>query len=79
MANSALMQCAILAYNTTRWMALMSGNHQLKKWEPESIRCYMIRVAGKLLTGSRQLTVASNKEHLYQTEWDAWLELGDCL
>ena len=45
----------------------------------ESIRCYMIRVAGKLLTGSRQLTVASNKEHLYQTEWDAWLELGDCL
>ena len=79
MANSALMQCAILAYNTTRWMALISGNRQLLKWEPESIRCYMIRVAGKLLTGSRQLTVASNKEHLYQTEWDAWLELGDCL
>ena len=79
MANSGLMQCAILAYNTTRWMALMSGNRQLMKWEPESIRCYMIRVAGKLLTGSRQLIVASNKEHLYQTEWDAWLALGDCL
>lgn len=79
MANSALMQCAILAYNTTRWMALVSGNSQLMKWEPESIRCYMIRVAGKLLTGSRQLTVASNKDHLYQTEWDAWLAVGDCL
>ncbi len=57
----------------------MSGNRQLMKWEPESIRCYMIRVAGKLLTGSRQLTVASNKEHLYQTEWDASLAVGDCL
>jgi hypothetical protein len=79
MANSALMQCAILAYNTTRWMALMSGNRQLMKWEPESIRCYMIRVAGKLLTGNRQLTVANNKEHLYQREWDAWLAVGDCL
>ena len=79
MANSALMQCAILAYNTTRWMAMLSGNRQLMKWEPESVRCYMIRVAGKLLTGSRQLTVASNKEHLYQTEWDAWLAMGDCL
>ncbi len=79
MANSALMQCAILAYNTTRWMAMLSGNRQLIKWEPESIRCYMIRVAGQLLTGGRQLTIGSNKDVLYKTEWDAWLAVGDCL
>ncbi|WP_157674251.1 hypothetical protein [Endozoicomonas ascidiicola] len=76
MANSALMQCAILAYNTTRWMGMLSGNRQLIKWEPESIRCYLIRVAGHLLTGGRRLTIGSNKDVLYKTEWDAWLAVG---
>ena len=42
LANAALspppFQCAVLAYNTLRWMALLSGNAELKRWEPQSIR-----------------------------------------
>ena len=73
------MQCSILAYNAVRWMALLSGNKQLMKWEPESIRCYIVRVAGQLLTGSKQLRIASDKNHLYEQEWQAWLAVGHCI
>jgi hypothetical protein len=38
LANAALFQCAVLAYNTARWMALLSGNDTLKRWEPQTIR-----------------------------------------
>ncbi|OED43280.1 transposase [Endozoicomonas sp. (ex Bugula neritina AB1)] len=79
MANSALMQCSILAYNAVRWMALLSSNKQLMKWEPESIRCYIVRVAGQLLTGSKQLRIATDKNHLYEQEWQAWLAVGRCI
>lgn len=48
LANAALFQSAILAYNTLRWMALTSNNIPLQKWEPESIRVHLICVAGKL-------------------------------
>lgn len=44
-------------YNTLRWMALLSGNAELKRWEPQSIRLFLIRVAGKLLTGAIQLRI----------------------
>ncbi|MGB1271248.1 MAG: IS1380 family transposase, partial [Endozoicomonas sp.] len=78
MANSALMQCSILAYNAVRWMGLISGNQQLIKWEPESVRCYIIRIGGHLLTGGKQLKIATDTRYLYQQEWDAWLAIGDC-
>ena len=32
-ASSLIFQCAVLAYNTIRWMALLSGNKQLKRWQ----------------------------------------------
>jgi hypothetical protein len=44
--------CAVLAYNTVRWMAQLSGNKTLCEWEPETLRTYLIKVAGKLLTGN---------------------------
>ncbi|NBS27186.1 MAG: IS1380 family transposase, partial [Gammaproteobacteria bacterium] len=78
MANSALMQCSILAYNAVRWMGLISGSQQLIKWEPESVRSYIIRIGGHLLTGGKQLKIATDTGHLYQQEWDAWLAIGDC-
>lgn len=78
MANSALMQCSILAYNAVRWMTMLSGNQQLIKWEPESIRCYIIRIAGQLLTGSKQLRIATEPDQLYEDEWQAWLTVGHC-
>ena len=35
LANAALFQCAVLARNTIRWMALLSGNDTLKRWDPK--------------------------------------------
>jgi len=49
LANDALFQSTILAYNTVRWMALVSGDRQLIRWEPASLRTFMLRVAGKLV------------------------------
>ena len=76
LANVALFHSAVLAYNTLRWMAIMSGNQMLRQWEPETIRTYLIRVAGKLLTGNGQLTVKTPDNHLYPRVWDDWLAVG---
>lgn len=76
LANAALFQCAVLAYNTARWMALMSGNATLKRWEPQTIRTFLIRVAGKLLTGANQLRIKLPREHLHPEVWDDWLALS---
>ena len=76
LANAALFQSAILAYNTLRWMALMSNNAQLKKWEPESIRVHLICVAGKLLTGGNQFRMVIPKKHLHARPWDDGLQLA---
>jgi hypothetical protein len=76
LANAALFHSAVLAYNTLRWMAIMSGSQTLRQWEPETIRTYLIRVAGKLLTGNRQLTVKTPDNHLYPQVWEDWVAVG---
>jgi hypothetical protein len=76
LANAALFHCAVLAYNTLRWMAIMSGSQTLRQWEPETVRTYLVRVAGKLLTGNRQLTVKTSDHHLYPQVWDDWVAVG---
>ena len=74
--SSALFQCAVLAYNTVRWMALCSGDKDLKRWEPSTIRAFLIRVAGRIRTGSRQLGLNTPRNHLYPNQWDAWVMVG---
>jgi len=76
LANAALFHCAVLAYNTLRWMAIMSGSQTLRQWEPETIRTYLVRVAGKLLTGNGQLTVKTPDNHLYPKVWYDWVAVG---
>jgi hypothetical protein len=76
LANAALFQCAVLAYNTARWMALLSGNATLKRWEPQTIRTFLIRVAGKLLTGANQLRIKLPRQHLHPRVWEDWLALS---
>ncbi len=72
-ANAALFQTAILAYNTLRWMALLSGNRTLQQWEPESIRTFLVQIAGKLRTGGNQLRLQLPRLHLYPQQWEDWL------
>ena len=76
LANAALFHCAVLAYNTLRWMTILSNNPSLRRWEPETIRTYLVRVAGKLLTGNNQLTIKTPANHLYSKEWDDWVAVG---
>ena len=76
LANAALFHCAVLAYNTVRWMAQLSGNKTLCQWEPETLRTYLIRVAGKLLTGNNQLRVKTPADPLYPGEWEDWVGVG---
>ncbi len=52
-------------YNPFRWMALCSGDKQLCCWEPSIIRTFLIRVAGKLRTGSNQLGLNTPVDSLY--------------
>ncbi len=75
-ANSILFQCALLAYNTQRWMALCSGDKLLRRWEPATLRAFIIRVGGILRTGSRQLTIRVPETMLYQAQWDSWVEVA---
>jgi hypothetical protein len=71
LANSVLFQCGVLAYNLLKWMALSVGG-TLQKWEVKSIRLWLIRIAGKLTSGSRRLTLKLPQNFLYQAEWAAW-------
>ncbi len=75
-ANAVIFQCAVLAYNLVRWMAALSMNKKLTSWEPKTIRCFLIRVAGRLVHGSRQLLLNTPDKLLYQKEWDDWLKFA---
>jgi len=76
-ANSTLFQAAVLSYNLFRWMALASGDENLIRMEPETVRCFMIRVAGKMLTGSRQLRILTPEHRLHPGCWQSWLRAAD--
>jgi hypothetical protein len=76
-ANSVLFQSAILAYNTVRWMALLSGDKTLHRMEPGTIRTFIIRMAAKLTTGSRQQKLVLPERMLYGLQWDAWVAVGE--
>src|SRR6056300_592494 len=75
-ANSTLFQSTILAYNLYRWMGLASGDPTLQKMEPATARCFLVRVAGKLLTGSNQLRITTAPHHIYPECWRSWLRVA---
>jgi hypothetical protein len=76
-ANAVIFQCAVLAYNFIRWMAALSMNKKLRSWEPQTVRCFLIRVAGKLVHGSRQLLLNTPDKLLHQKQWDDWLKFSN--
>jgi len=76
LASAALFQCAVLAYNTVRWMALVSGDRQLMRWEMASIRAFMVRMAGKLVCSGRQLMLKIPTDLLHPKPWGSWLSVG---
>jgi hypothetical protein len=58
-------------------MALLSGNATWQRWEPQSIRLHLIRVAGKLLTGANQLRLKRARPPLAAKVWQDWLALSE--
>jgi hypothetical protein len=76
-ASSAMFLCAVLAYNTIRYMALLSGDKRLFSFEPGTIRTYLIRVAGKLTRTGKQFKLTVPSDILYSTQWDIWISIGE--
>ncbi len=76
LANAALFQCAVLAYNVLRWMALCSSTVMLQRSEPKTIRRYFVRVAGTVTTAARGVTVTT-APNLYPDAWESWLAIVD--
>jgi hypothetical protein len=74
-ANSALFQCAILAYNTICWMRLFTANQTIKCWEIKTIRMFLIRVAGKLVSTGRILILKLPEGRLFSKQLDTWMNL----
>ena len=75
-ANAVIFQCAVLAYNVGRWMAALSHNKRLMRWEAKTIRCFVIRIAGRLIKGSRQLALKTPSSLLFENQWNAWLKFA---
>jgi len=74
LANSALFQCGVLAYNILKWMSLLTGTG-IQKWEVKTIRLWLIRLAGKLVSSGRQLTLKVPCKFMYREQWDAWEQM----
>lgn len=74
LANSALFQCGILAYNILKWMGLLTGS-AVQRWEVKTIRLWLIRLAGKLVSSGGQLTLKVPLKFLYREQWDAWEQM----
>jgi hypothetical protein len=73
LANAVIFQCAIMAYNIIRWLAALSDNRKLKQWETKTIRCFLIRVAGKLIHKARQWELKIPCNLLFQNQWESWI------
>ena len=76
LANAVFFQAAILSYNTMRWMGLCSVKKKLRKWEPQTLRTFLVRIAARLLTGSRKLEFRVTEYELYEEEKMAWFAIG---
>lgn len=75
-ANSVLFQCAILAYNLLKWMALLTGG-VMRQWEIKTIRLFLIRVAGKLTKNGGQLELHLPTKFLHQDKWIIWERMAN--
>jgi hypothetical protein len=73
-ANSILFQCAILAYNLLKWMAMLAG-HGMEHWEVKTIRRWLILKAAKLVCTGRQLFLKIQSTFLKHKQWIIWKEM----
>ncbi len=76
LANAAFFQCAVLAYNVLRWMALCTCDEMLRRSEPNTIRRNFIRIAGTVTFGARGVVVTT-APNLFPEAWESWLAIVD--
>ena len=62
--------------NTVKWMALLSGDATILRWEIQTVRAFLIRVAGKLIVSSRQQRLKVPEDCLFPRQWEVWVEVG---
>jgi len=71
-ANECFFYCSILAYNIIRYMTALSKDKTLIRLEIQTIRTFLIRVAGKLSFSSNQYKLSYSKGLLYKKQWVLW-------
>ncbi len=76
LANAAVFQCAVLAYNVLRWMALCTCAAMLQRSELKTIRRYFVRIAGTVTTGAHGITVTTAPNRFPEV-WTRWLAIVD--
>jgi hypothetical protein len=74
LANAAVCQCAVMAYNALRWMALCTRDEMLRRSEPKTIRRYFMPVAGTVTTGARGVIVTTAPNR-FPDVWNRWLAI----
>ena len=74
--NNALFLAAIFAYNTLHLMALCSSNKILQRWEPATMRTFLIRQEnGRAALINKKLRVPERM--LYNAQWQAWVAVTE--
>lgn len=63
-----------MGYNILKWMGLLTDT-AVQRWEVKTIRLWLIRLAGKLVSSGRQLTLKVPSTFMYREQWDAWEQM----
>lgn len=75
-ANEILYQLTIISYNLFKWMALISNNKTLIKWEIKSVRTYIIRTAGLLVSKNNSYILEIPEDDYRKKCWLSWIRVG---
>lgn len=69
-ANHALLQAAVLAYNLMIWFARMTLAPHRWRERPNTLREWLIYMAGRLLFTNGKWCLALSRRYPYQNEWE---------
>jgi Transposase DDE domain group 1 len=68
-ANSALFQTCILAYNLLAWLMWLTTRQGFRE-EPQTIRVWLLKTPGRLITSGRRLTLKLPRDYFFKEQWE---------
>lgn len=69
-ANHALLQAAVFAYNVMIWFSRMTLSPRRWRERPNTLRDWLVYVAGRLLFTNGKWCLALSRRYPYQHEWE---------